>query len=75
MKHMPDAKASDMSETCIVHPVRRLAGKGKMKVSLTMNDVKEGRAAKPELGMTGKPTVTKTMARDFGRTHRGGSGA
>lgn len=75
MKHMPDAKASDMSGTALVHPMRRLAGKGKMSVSLAMNDVKEGRTAKPELGMTGKPTVTKTMARDFGRTHSGGEKA
>ena len=75
MKHMSDAKASDMSGTCVVHTVRRLAGKGKMAVSLTMNDVKEGRAAKPELGMTDKPTVTKTMARDFGRSHSGGEKA
>lgn len=71
MKHMSDATASDMVGTSVVHQVRRLAGQGKMGVSLTMNDVKEGRAVKPELGMTGKPTVTKTMARDFGRTHKG----
>lgn len=71
MTHMPDAKASDMSGASVVHQVRRLAGKGKASVPLTMNDVKEGRAAKPELGMTGKPTVTKTMSRDFGRTHSG----
>lgn len=61
--HQP--KASDMGGTCKIFQVKRLAGKGKMQVSLTMNQPKEGRTAKPELGMTGKPTTTKTMKRDF----------
>lgn len=66
-----DAKAADMTGRCVIHPMRQLAGKGKKSVSLTMNDVKEGRG-KAELGMTaGKPTATRTMARDFGRTHKG----
>ena len=68
---MHDAKASDMAGTCKVFTVKRLAGKGKKEVSLTMNQIKEGRSAKPELGMTGKPTATHTMQRDFGRTHKG----
>lgn len=72
MEHMPDAKASDMSGTCKVYTMKRLAGKGKQEVSLTMNQPKEGRATKPELGMTGKPTVTHAMKRDFGKTHSGG---
>ena len=69
---MHEGKASDMSGTCKVYPMKRLAGKGKQEVSLTMNQPKEGRSAKPELGMTGKPTVTHTMKRDFGKTHSGG---
>ena len=68
---MHDAKASDTAGTCKVFTMRQLAGKGKKEVSLPMNEIKEGRSAKPELGMTGKPTVTKTMKRDFGRTHKG----
>ena len=71
MTHMPDAKASDMAGTSVSHPRKQLAGKGKKSVTLTMNDVKEGRG-KAELGMTaGKPTATRTMAREFGRTHKG----
>ena len=66
-----ESKASDMSGSSVCHPMKQLAGKGKKSVSLTMNDVKEGRG-KAELGMTaGKPTATRTMARDFSRTKKG----
>lgn len=67
--HAP--KASDMSGTCKTFTVKRFSGKGKMAVDLVMNQPKEGRASKPELGMTGKPTVTHAMKRDFSRTHKG----
>ena len=69
---MHEAKASDMGGTSKTFQVKRLAGKGKKEVALTMNQPKEGRSAKPELGMTGKPTMTHTMKRDFGKTHSGG---
>jgi hypothetical protein len=73
MEHMKDAKASDMAGTCKVFSLekKRHMGKGKAKVDLPLNEVKEGRTHKPELGMTGKPTVTHTMKRDFGRAHEG----
>ena len=68
---MHEAKASDMGGTSKTFQVKRLAGKGKKEVALTMNQPKEGRDTKPELGMTGKPTVTHAMKRDFGRSHGG----
>ena len=71
MQHVPEAKASDMAGTSKTFQIKRLAGKGKKEVALTMNQPKEGQSSKPELGMTGKPTVTHAMQRDFGRTHKG----
>ena len=64
-----DAKASDMNGTSVVHKIKRFNKSGKSKVELAMNDVKEGRASKPKLGMDAAPTKTRTMSRDFGRTH------
>lgn len=65
-----DAKASDMNGSSISHPINRFVKSGKSQVSLVMNDVKEGRASKPKLGMDAAPTKTRPMSRDFGRTHK-----
>lgn len=67
--HKP--QASDMSGTHKCHTIKRFTKHGKSSVDMPLNQVKEGRSAKPELGMTGKPGATKTMAREFGRTHTG----